>query len=215
MARPRTSRRSAASQQRRRGRLCSGAWTTAPDDSALMLRYRDGDMEAFEALYRRHNDSLYRYLLRAVPAPATRRGPVPGGLGQDHQVARAPTDRPPNSRPFCTASRTTASSIMCGETSAMRTQIADVEPDTLPAIRAKRSTPTTERSSRENDCEPALPHCPKNSATFSCCTKKAGLTPRRNRGRHRRAIAKRAKSRLRYAVETNCVAAIDEPAEAS
>lgn len=35
-----------------------------PKDSALMLRYRDGDVEAFEVLYRRHNDSLYRYLLR-------------------------------------------------------------------------------------------------------------------------------------------------------
>lgn len=35
-----------------------------PEDSALMLRYRDGDLEAFETLYRRHNDSLYRYLLR-------------------------------------------------------------------------------------------------------------------------------------------------------
>lgn len=35
-----------------------------PDDSALMLRYKDGDVAAFEALYRRHNDSLYRYLLR-------------------------------------------------------------------------------------------------------------------------------------------------------
>lgn len=35
-----------------------------PADSALMLRYRDGDMQAFETLYRRHNDSLYRYLLR-------------------------------------------------------------------------------------------------------------------------------------------------------
>lgn len=35
-----------------------------PDDSALMLRYRDGDMRAFETLYRRHKDSLYRYLLR-------------------------------------------------------------------------------------------------------------------------------------------------------
>ena len=29
-----------------------------------MLRYRDGDVDAFETLYRRHNDSLYRYLLR-------------------------------------------------------------------------------------------------------------------------------------------------------
>ena len=37
---------------------------SAPEDSALMLRYRDGDVAAFEALYRRHNDALYRYLLR-------------------------------------------------------------------------------------------------------------------------------------------------------
>jgi RNA polymerase sigma factor (sigma-70 family) len=35
-----------------------------PEDSALMLRYQDGDTAAFETLYRRHNDALYRYLLR-------------------------------------------------------------------------------------------------------------------------------------------------------
>jgi RNA polymerase sigma-70 factor (ECF subfamily) len=35
-----------------------------PEDSALMLRYKDGDTAAFETLYRRHNDALYRYLLR-------------------------------------------------------------------------------------------------------------------------------------------------------
>ncbi|MGB5510702.1 MAG: RNA polymerase sigma factor [Woeseiaceae bacterium] len=35
-----------------------------PDDGALMLRYKDGDVAAFETLYRRHNDALYRYLLR-------------------------------------------------------------------------------------------------------------------------------------------------------
>ena len=29
-----------------------------------MLRYKDGDTSAFETLYRRHNDALYRYLLR-------------------------------------------------------------------------------------------------------------------------------------------------------
>jgi len=34
------------------------------EDSALMLRYQDGDAAAFDALYVRHNDSLYRYLLR-------------------------------------------------------------------------------------------------------------------------------------------------------
>lgn len=36
----------------------------SPEDSALMLRYKDGDAAAFEILYRRHNDALYRYLLR-------------------------------------------------------------------------------------------------------------------------------------------------------
>jgi RNA polymerase sigma-70 factor (ECF subfamily) len=34
------------------------------EDTALMLRYQDGDLSAFESLYRRHNDALYRYLLR-------------------------------------------------------------------------------------------------------------------------------------------------------
>jgi RNA polymerase sigma-70 factor (ECF subfamily) len=35
-------------------------------DVLLMLRYRDGDTEAFEALYARHKGPLYRYLLRHV-----------------------------------------------------------------------------------------------------------------------------------------------------
>ena len=35
---------------------------TAPEDSALMLRYRDGDVAAFEALYRPKRNPLYRYL---------------------------------------------------------------------------------------------------------------------------------------------------------
>ena len=41
-----------------------------PDDSALMLRYKEGDTAAFETLYRRHNDALYRYLLRLSGHPA-------------------------------------------------------------------------------------------------------------------------------------------------
>ncbi|MEJ2602113.1 MAG: RNA polymerase sigma factor [Gammaproteobacteria bacterium] len=32
-------------------------------DVRLMLRYRDGDVAAFDALYARHKDGLYRYLL--------------------------------------------------------------------------------------------------------------------------------------------------------
>lgn len=34
------------------------------DDSALMLAYAAGDVGAFEQLYLRHKDALYRYLLR-------------------------------------------------------------------------------------------------------------------------------------------------------
>lgn len=40
-----------------------------PEDSALLLRYKDGDVAAFETLYRRHNDALYRYLLRLCRHP--------------------------------------------------------------------------------------------------------------------------------------------------
>ena len=49
----------------------AGSMTGNLDDSALMLRYKDGDMGAFDVLYRRHNDSLYRYLLRLSQNPAT------------------------------------------------------------------------------------------------------------------------------------------------
>ncbi|MFA5938232.1 MAG: sigma-70 family RNA polymerase sigma factor [Sinimarinibacterium sp.] len=35
-----------------------------------MMRYRSGDLAAFESLYRRHRDPLYRYFLRSVPQEA-------------------------------------------------------------------------------------------------------------------------------------------------
>src|SRR5262252_1533382 len=39
---------------------------SGPGDDELMLRYRGGDAVAFEALYRRHRASLYRFLLRQL-----------------------------------------------------------------------------------------------------------------------------------------------------
>jgi RNA polymerase sigma-70 factor (ECF subfamily) len=42
----------------------SGRMNETTEDTALMLRYRDGDVQAFEVLYWRHNAALYRYLLR-------------------------------------------------------------------------------------------------------------------------------------------------------
>jgi RNA polymerase sigma-70 factor, ECF subfamily len=42
----------------------------AQTDEALMLRYRDGDANAFELLYVRHKGALYRYFLRQCHQPA-------------------------------------------------------------------------------------------------------------------------------------------------
>jgi len=36
----------------------------ALSDEALMLKYRDGDADAFDLLYARHKDALFRYCLR-------------------------------------------------------------------------------------------------------------------------------------------------------
>jgi RNA polymerase sigma-70 factor (ECF subfamily) len=43
-----------------------GAMRLGDDDADLMLRYRNGDTEAFARLYARHKAALYRYLLRQV-----------------------------------------------------------------------------------------------------------------------------------------------------
>src|SRR5439155_18856739 len=39
-------------------------------DVQLMQRYRNGDTEAFQRLYVRHRDRLYRYVLRLAGNPA-------------------------------------------------------------------------------------------------------------------------------------------------
>jgi RNA polymerase sigma-70 factor (ECF subfamily) len=41
------------------------------DDGTLMLRYRKGDLRAFEMLYARHKGPLYRYLQRLCRSPDT------------------------------------------------------------------------------------------------------------------------------------------------
>jgi RNA polymerase sigma-70 factor, ECF subfamily len=43
-----------------------GRMESLDEDARLMLRYRDGDADAFLALYARHKGPLYRYLLRQV-----------------------------------------------------------------------------------------------------------------------------------------------------
>jgi len=40
--------------------------TAELNDTALMLRYQDGDMAAFETLYKRHRGPLFRFLLHQI-----------------------------------------------------------------------------------------------------------------------------------------------------
>jgi RNA polymerase sigma-70 factor (ECF subfamily) len=51
------------------GWLMLPAMDQEPDDTTLMLRYRDGDVGAFEILYGRHKGPLYRYFLRRGGGP--------------------------------------------------------------------------------------------------------------------------------------------------
>lgn len=41
------------------------------EDSALMMRYKEGDLNSFQELYERHRGGLYRYFLRQVRDPDT------------------------------------------------------------------------------------------------------------------------------------------------
>lgn len=45
------------------------AMAPEPDDVSLMVRYRAGDVAAFETLYGRHKGPLYRYFLRQCRNP--------------------------------------------------------------------------------------------------------------------------------------------------
>ena len=45
--------------------------TQVTGDEALMLAYREGDVQAFQLLYARHRGGLYRYLLRQCRSAAT------------------------------------------------------------------------------------------------------------------------------------------------
>lgn len=70
MAYPFSANAGAERLSRASGLAYAPAMQADPSDRALMSRYRDGDVTAFELLYRRHKDPLYRYLLRQCRNPA-------------------------------------------------------------------------------------------------------------------------------------------------
>ncbi len=168
----------------------------APDDSALMLRYCDGDVAAFEALYRRHNDALYRYLLRLCQHHSSAED-----VFQDvwSKIVRARDSYRPTAK-FTTFLYRVAHNCFIDHVrrNKRHTQVADVEPDTQPDP-ADLPEVETERSLARRRLDAALGELPEEQRDVFLLREEAGLSLDQiaavtdtNR--------ETAKSRLRYAV---------------
>ena len=174
----------------------AGPMDNAPDDSALMLRYRDGDVAAFEVLYRRHNDALYRYLLRLCQHPSSAEDVFQDAWGK---IVRARDNYRPTAK-FTTYLYRVAHNCFIDHVrrNKRHTQVADVEPDTQPDPADLPET-ETERSLARRRLEAALKDLPEDQRDVFLLREEAGLSLDQiaavtdtNR--------ETAKSRLRYAV---------------
>lgn len=184
------------------------AMESAPDDSALMLRYQDGDISAFEILYRRHNDPLYRYLLRL-----SRRRDAAEDVFQDvwSKIIKARASYRPTAK-FTTFLYRVAHNCFVDHVrrNKRHMEAADADADLEPHPGESPET-TTERSLARQRLSKALLDLPEAQRDAFLLHEEAGLSlddiafvTGSNR--------ETAKSRLRYAVN-KLRAAIDEPAE--
>ena len=181
-----------------------------PEDSALMLRYCDGDVAAFEVLYRRHNDAVFRYLLRLCRHRDTAEDVFQDVWGK---IVKARDSYRPTAK-FTTFLYRVAHNCFIDHIrrNKRHTQTADVEPDTQPNP-ADLPEVETERSLARRRLEAALQELPEEQRDVFLLSEEAGLSLDQiasvtdsNR--------ETAKSRLRYAVN-KLRAAIDEPVRTS
>ena len=184
------------------------AMDLTPADSALMLRYRDGDVAAFEVLYRRHNDALYRYLLRLTQNRDAAEDVFQEAWGK---IVKA-KDSYRRTAKFTTFLYRVAHNCFIDHVrrNKRHTMTADVEPDTQPNP-GDSPEMETERSLARQRLDAALRELPDEQRDVFLLREEAGLSLDEiaavtdcNR--------ETAKSRLRYAVN-KLRAAIDEPAE--
>ena len=183
---------------------------SVPDDSALMLRYRDGDLAAFEVLYRRHNDAVFRYLLRLCRHRATAEDVFQDVWGK---IVKARDSYRPTAK-FSTFLYRVAHNCFIDHIrrNKRHTQTATMEPDSQPD-QADLPEVEAERSLARRRLEAALQELPEEQRDVFLLSEEAGLTLDQiafvtdsNR--------ETAKSRLRYAVN-KLRAAIDEPLRTS
>jgi RNA polymerase sigma-70 factor (ECF subfamily) len=179
---------------------------TPLEDSALMLRYKDGDTAAFEELYRRHNDALYRYFLRMGGDRAAAED-----LYQEAwtKIIRARSTYQPTAK-FTTFLYRVAHNCFIDylRRNERHRRNNDVEPDAQPAPGDSPDMVVESQLARER-LETALKTLPDEQRDAFLLHEEAGLSIddiAKVTGANREA----AKSRLRYAVK-KLRAAIEEP----
>jgi RNA polymerase sigma-70 factor (ECF subfamily) len=183
---------------------------SGPEDSALMLRYKDGDVAAFETLYRRHNDALYRYLLRLSRHPASAEDIFQEVWGK---IIKARSRYRPTAK-FTTFLYRVAHNCFIDyiRRNQRHQNTADVDPDTQ---RNPGDEPEieTERSLARRRLEVALRDLPDEQRDVFLLHEEAGLSL--DQIAHVTGVNRETtKSRLRYAVK-KLRAAISEPMETS
>jgi len=177
-----------------------------PEDSALMLRYRDGDVAAFELLYERHNDALYRYLFRRCQHRDAAEDIFQEVWGK---IIKARENYRPTAK-FTTFLYRVAHNCFIDHVrrNKRHTQVADVDPDNQPDP-ADLPEMQTERSLARHRLIEALRQLPDEQRDVFLLREEAGLSLDQIAavtGANRETT----KSRLRYA--TNKLrTAIDEP----
>jgi len=181
-----------------------------PEDSALMLRYRDGDVAAFETLYRRHKDSLYRYLLRLCHQHAAAEDIFQDVWGK---IIKSRANYRPTAK-FTTFLFHVAHNCFIDyiRRNKRHADTTDIEPDTQPDCSELPET-LTEKSLARRRLDAALRTLPDEQRDVFLLHEEAGLSLDE--------IAsvtdckrETAKSRLRYAIR-KLRDAIDEPTELS
>ena len=195
--------------------LCRGAelayaprMEPTPADSALMLRYKDGDVAAFEVLYRRHNDALYRYLLRHCRHPDNADDVFQEVWGK---IIKARDSYRPTAK-FTTFLYRVAHNCFIDylRRNKRHTHAVAVEPDQQPDTGESPET-IAERELARRRLDLALAELPDEQRDAFLLKEEAGLSLddiATVTGTNRET----AKSRLRYAVN-KLRAAVDEPAE--
>jgi RNA polymerase sigma-70 factor (ECF subfamily) len=187
----------------------AGGMEHTPDDGALMLRYADGDVSAFETLYARHNDALYRYLLRLTYHPPTAEDVFQETWGK---VIKARDGYRPTAK-FRTWLFRVAHNCFVDHLRRHRRHAGDIEfdPETLSADTDPPEL-ETERALARRRLEAALADIPAEQREAFLLHEEAGL------GIDQIAFVtgvdrEAAKSRLRYATR-KLRAAIEEPRDA-